>query len=133
PAGINIAPVIPGLNDHEIPRILEAAAAADATHAGWGMLRLPGSVKDVFLEWLGRHFPDRKARVVARVREVRGGALNDSTFGLRTTGQGIFAEQIQALFDAAARRLGLDRKFSGPSSAAFRRPGPQQLELGGLL
>lgn len=132
PAGVNIAPIIPGLNDHEIPRILEAAAEAGAVYAGWGMLRLPGTVKDVFLEWLERHFPDKMARVVSRVREVRGGALNDSTFGARFTGQGIFAEQIRGLFHAAARRLGLIEKIPTPSGAAFRRPGPEQLELAGL-
>jgi len=132
PAGVNIAPIVPGLNDHEIPRLLEAAAEVGASHAGWGMLRLPGVVKDVFLEWLERHFPDKQARVISRVRDVRGGALNDSTFGARLTGQGIFAEQIRGLFHAAARRLGLDQKFVPPSGAAFRRPGPEQLELAGL-
>lgn len=132
PAGVNIAPVIPGLNDHEIPSILEAAAAVDASFAGWGMLRLPHGVKDVFLEWLDRHFPEKKARVLARIREVRGGQLNDSSFGARMTGEGIFAEQIRALFRAAARRLGLDRAIAPLSGAAFRRPGPEQLKLAGL-
>ncbi len=132
PAGVNIAPVIPGLNDHEIPRILDAAAEAGALFAGWGMLRLPGSVKDVFLEWLERHFPEKKARVIARVRDVRNGALNDSTFGARFTGEGIFAEQIRVLFRAAARRLDLDRPLAPLSGAAFRRPGPEQLEFSEL-
>jgi DNA repair photolyase len=132
PAGVNIAPVIPGLNDHEIPRILEAAADVDASFAGWSMLRLPHGVKDVFLEWLDRHFPEKKSRVLARIREVRGGQLNDSTFGARMTGEGIFAEQIRALFRVAARRLGLDRDFPPLSGASFRRPGPEQLELSGL-
>lgn len=133
PAGVNIAPVIPGLNDHEIPSILEAAASAGANFAGWGLLRLPHGVKDIFLDWLEQHFPDKKARVIARIRDVRGGALNDSTFGQRTTGNGIFAEQIQALFRAAAHRLGLDRPLPEISTASFRRPGPEQLELAGLI
>jgi DNA repair photolyase len=131
-AGVNLAPVIPGLNDHEIPRILEAAAAAGAVYANWIMLRLPHGVKDIFLAWLDRHFPDRKARVISRIRDTRGGALNDSTFGQRFTGQGIFAEQIDALFRAAAHRLGLDRPVPAMLGASFRRPGPQQLELEGL-
>lgn len=132
PVGVNVAPVIPGLNDHEIPRILDAAAEAGACTAGWMMLRLPFGVKDIFLEWLERHYPDKKARVIARIREVRGGALNDSTFGKRFTGDGIFAEQIGALFRAAARRLGLDRERPPLSGSGFRRPGPEQLELAGL-
>jgi len=132
PVGVNIAPVIPGLNDHEIPAILDAAAAAGARFAGWGMLRLPLGVKDVFLEWLDRRFPGKKNRVLARIRGVRGGRLDTSAFGVRFTGEGIFAEQIRALFRAAARRHGLDRGMPVLSSAAFRRPGGSQLELSGL-
>lgn len=132
PAGVNIAPVIPGLNDHEIPRIVEAAAAAGASFAGWGMLRLPHGVKDIFLDWLDREFPGKKARVLSRIREVRGGRLNDSTWGQRMSGQGIFAEQIDALFRASARRHGLDQPRSHLSPAAFRRPGGEQLSLAGF-
>lgn len=132
PAGVNIAPIIPGLNDHEIPAILEAAAAAGAAFAGWGMLRLPHGVKDIFLDWLERHFPEKKARVISRIRDVRGGRLNDGEFGTRMTGEGVFAEQIRALFRVAARRLDLDRAQPPLSGAAFRRPGPEQMELVGL-
>lgn len=132
PAGVNIAPVIPGLNDHEIPAILDAAAAAGAKFAGWGMLRLPLGVKDVFLEWLDRHFPGKKNRVLARIREVRGGRLDRSAFGVRFTGEGIFAEQIRALFRAAARRHGLEPGMPVLSTEAFRRPGGGQLELAGF-
>ena len=132
PAGVNIAPIIPGLNDHEIPRILEAARDAGACHAGWQMLRLPHGVKDVFLEWLDRNFPGKAARVLARIRQVRGGRLNDSTFGTRMKGEGIFAEQIRALFRVSARRLGYGNEPAKLSGASFRRPGPEQLELGGL-
>ncbi len=129
---VNIAPIIPGLNDHEIPAILDAAAEAGAESAGWGMLRLPLGVKDVFLEWLDRRFPGKKNRILARIRDVRGGQLNDSAFGVRMTGEGIFAEQIRALFRAAARRHGLDRPMPPLSAAAFRRPGGSQLELAGM-
>ncbi len=132
PVGVNIAPVIPGLNDHEIPAILDAAAAAGAVHAGWGMLRLPLGVKDVFLDWLDRCFPGKKNRVLARIRDVRGGRLDNSAFGVRFTGEGIFAEQIRALFRAAARRHGLERGMPVLSAEAFRRPGGRQLELSGL-
>lgn len=132
PAGVNIAPVIPGLNDHEIPSIVAAAAEAGAAFAGWGMLRLPLGVKDVFLEWLDRQFPGKKNRVLARIRDVRAGQLDRSAFGVRMTGEGIFAEQIRALFRAAAKRHGLDRGVPALSSAAFRKPGGRQLELAGL-
>jgi DNA repair photolyase len=130
--GVNIAPVIPGLNDHEIPQILEAAASAGATYAGWGMLRLPFGVKDIFFDWLDQHFPSKKVKVLARIRDVRKGKLDDGRFGKRFTGDGIFAEQIRALFAAAARRLGLETRFPELSAAAFRRCGPEQLELLGL-
>jgi DNA repair photolyase len=129
---VNIAPVIPGLNDHEIPQILEAAASAGATYAGWGMLRLPFGVKDIFFDWLDQHFPSKKVKVLARIRDVRKGKLDDGRFGKRFTGDGIFAEQIRALFAAAARRLGLETRFPELSAAAFRRCGPEQLELSGL-
>lgn len=132
PVNVNVAPIIPGLNDHEIPRILEAAAGAGACSAAWVMLRLPYGVKDVFLDWLDRNFPGKKARVLARIRDVRGGRLNDSAFGARMTGEGVFAEQIRVLFQASARRLGLDREIPPLSNASFRRPGPQQLELSGF-
>lgn len=130
--GVNIAPVIPGLNDHEIPHILEAAASAGAVYAGWGMLRLPYGVKDIFLDWLDQHFPNKKARVLARIRNVRKGKLDDGRFGKRFTGDGIFAEQIRALFAAAARRLGLETRFPELSTSTFRRLGPEQLELAGF-
>lgn len=130
PVGVNIAPVIPGLNDHEIPAILAAAADAGACHAGWGMLRLPLGVKDVFLDWLDRSFPGKRNRVLARIRDVRRGQLDQSGYGVRFTGEGIFAEQIRALFRAAARRHGLERGFPPLSTEAFRRPGGRQLDLG---
>ena len=131
PVGVNIAPVIPGLNDHEIPALLDAAAAAGAQFAGWGMLRLPLGVKDVFLDWLDRCFPGKKNRVLARIRDVRGGRLDRSSFGVRFTGEGIFAEQIRALFRAAARRHGLERGMPALSADSFRRPGGDQLKLAG--
>lgn len=132
PVGVNIAPVIPGLNDHEIPAILEAASQAGAQFAGWGMLRLPLGVKDVFLDWLDRCFPGKKNRVLARIRDVRGGRLDSSAFGVRFTGEGIFAEQIRALFHVSARSHGLDRAMPALSAQAFRRVGGSQLSLPGF-
>ena len=91
PAGVNVAPVIPGLTDHEIPAILAAAREAGARFAGHALLRLPYGVKDLFRDWLERSFPDRAEKVLHRVQEVRGGKLNDSRFGSRMTGEGVYA------------------------------------------
>lgn len=122
PVGVNVAPVIPGLTDHEIPAILEAAAAAGASSASWIMLRLPHGVKEIFLDWLDRHVPDRKRKVVNRIRELRDGALNDAEFGTRMRGQGRFAEMVADLFEVSRRRAGLQRGVAALSTAAFRRP-----------
>ena len=132
PVGVNVAPVVPGLTDHEIPRILEAAAAAGAQGAGCVMLRLPGAVAGLFEQWLEVHFPDRKEKVLGRVREMRGGRLNDPRFGSRMRGEGVFAEQIRTVFRTYRRRYGLDRPFPALSAAAFRRP-PQTGEQLGLF
>jgi DNA repair photolyase len=129
PVGVMVAPVIPGLTDHELPAILDAAAAAGATHAGLVTLRLPHSVKDVFLQWLGDHEPGKQERVLARLRELHGGKLYNATFGDRMRGQGIFAEQIRQLFEVARRRAGLQTGHPELSTAHFRPPGGQQLEL----
>lgn len=129
PVGVMIAPVIPGLTDHEIPAILAAAAEAGAKTAGHLMLRLPHAVKDVFLDWLDVHAPGKKARVVDRVREMRGGELNVSDWGKRFRGEGVFAEQIHDLFRLAARRAGLAKPFPELSIAHFRRQGGTQLVL----
>ncbi|HVT57052.1 MAG TPA: PA0069 family radical SAM protein [Thermoanaerobaculia bacterium] len=122
PAGVMVAPVVPALTDHEIPRILEAAAAAGARTAGFIVMRLPGAVAGLFEEWLERHYPERKEKVLNRVRELRGGRLNDPRFGSRMRGEGIFAEQIRALFESSRRRHGLARRGLELSTASFRRP-----------
>jgi DNA repair photolyase len=129
PVGVMIAPIIPGLNDHEVPRILQAAADAGAGSAAHIVLRLPHGLKDLFAAWLLRHYPERRDKVLNRVREVRGGRLNDARFGSRMRGQGLYAEQVRALFHTAARRAGLDRPPRPLSTAAFRRPGGEQLGL----
>jgi len=129
PVGVSIAPVIPGLTDHELPAILEAAASAGAKRANYIILRLPHSVKDVFLEWLDLHEPGKKERVLSRIRELRGGKLYDASFGVRMRGEGIFAEQIAQMFTVAARRAGLNQEETSLSTAHFRRPGGVQLEF----
>jgi DNA repair photolyase len=129
PVGVMVAPVIPGLNDHEIPGILAAAARAGARNAGHILLRLPHGLAELFESWLERHVPERKQRVLARIREVRGGALNDPRFHSRMRGSGLYAEQIHALFELGCRRAGLLRERATLSTAAFRRPGDAQLAL----
>jgi len=122
--GVNVAPVIPGLSDADIPRILEAAHAAGARRAGFVFLRLPGSVKQVFEQRLRETLPLRADRVLNRVREARGGKLYDSRFGLRGRGEGTYAEAARALFDATVRRLRMNEGFQGGTEAdTFRRPG----------
>jgi DNA repair photolyase len=129
PVGVNVAPVIPGLTDHELAGILEAAAKAGATQANYVVLRLPHSVKDVFLQWLDTHEPGKKERVLSRIRDLRGGKLYDATFGARMRGDGIFAEQIAQMFAVATRRAGLNRAETPLSTTHFRRPGGVQMEM----
>jgi DNA repair photolyase len=128
PVGVMVAPVIPGINDHEIPAIVAACAKAGAQFAGHVLLRLPWAVAPLFEHWLDEHFPERKAKVLERVRATRGGEkLYDSRWRKRQTGEGIFAEQIQNMFEVSCRRAGLgDRPKL--STAAFRRS-TTQLDL----
>jgi len=125
---VNVAPVVPGLTDHELPDILEAAADAGATFAGYILLRLPHGVKDIFSEWLGQHFPDRRAKVLNRISEMRGGKLYDGRYEIRGRGEGPWAEQLQSLFRVTRDRLGLNRP-PVLSAEHFRTPaadaGPQ--------
>jgi DNA repair photolyase len=126
PVGLMVAPIIPGLTDHEMPSILEAAAKAGARTAGYVPVRLPFGVKDLFEKWLEQHFPDRKDKVLNRIRELRGGKLNDSNFESRMRGEGVWAEQFRTMFAIAKRKAGLNADFRALSTASFRRPqGPQ--------
>jgi DNA repair photolyase len=126
PVGVMVAPVIPGLTDHEMPRIMEAAEAG-AESAGYVALRLPHGVKDLFADWLERLHPDRASRVLNRVREIRGGTLNDSTYHARMSGEGVYADHLRTLFDASCRKHGLNRERRSLSTAAFRAPAPPPL------
>ncbi len=131
PVDALVAPVIPGLTDHEIPEILAAVADAGAGHASYVLLRLPHGVSDLFENWLEHHFPDRKQKVLNRIRDTRGGRLNDPQFGSRMSGEGPFARQISEMFEISARRHGLDGSPGGLSTDAFRRPttGGGQVEM----
>src|SRR5207253_11464465 len=108
PIGVMVAPIIPGLTDHEAPKILEACAQACAQFAGYTIVRLPWAVAPLFERWLEEHFPDRKEKVLGRIRDLRGnGRLNNSEWHTRMTGEGIFAEQIASLFEVGRRRAGI--------------------------
>jgi DNA repair photolyase len=129
PVGLLMAPVIPGLNDHEIPAVVNAAKDAGAITAGYVPLRLPYGVAPLFEDWLTRNFPDRKEKVLNRIRSMRSGKLNDSNFNTRMHGVGPFAEQISAMFALAKKRAGLADRAPRLSTDAFRRPGEAQMEL----
>jgi len=129
PVGVLVAPIIPGLNDREIPAVLEGARAAGAMSAGYTMLRLPYGVKDVFAEWLKEHFPERVDRILGTVRSVRNGKLNVSDFGSRMRGEGPYAEQVAQMFHVFRERLGFG-KMREPRTEHFQRPGATQLTLG---
>jgi DNA repair photolyase len=126
PVGVLVAPVIPGLNDHEIPAILSAAALAGARFAGYVILRLPYAVASLFEQWLGQHFPEKKSKVLGRIRDLRGGQLNDGRFGSRMGGEGILARTIKDFFALASRKAGIQGRGPKLSTAAFRRPGETQ-------
>ena len=129
PVGVFVAPLIPGLTDEEMPSIVEAAVEAGARYASYLTLRLPMGVADHFVGWLDAHFPERKEKVLGRIRDIRGGKLNDPAFHRRFRGQGEYANQIRGLFRAAVRKAGLDRKPRPLSTAAFRRGGGVQGDL----
>jgi DNA repair photolyase len=126
PAGVLVAPVIPGLTDHEIPGILEATAAAGAQFAGYVVLRLPHAVRGLFEDWLSRHLPDKKEKVLGRIRDLRGGKLNDPNFGTRMKGQGIWADTFRDLFQLSCRQAGIQGQAPELTTKAFRRPAGDQ-------
>jgi len=129
PVGVNVAPIIPGLTDSEVPAILKAAAKAGARFAGHTVVRLPYAVKELFSQWLTDHYPDRKDKVLNRIQGVRGGKLNDPRFGSRMSGEGVYAEQIEALFQLARKKAGIPGGRAELSAASFRLPPGPQLTL----
>ncbi len=122
PVGVLVAPIIPGLTDHEIPSILEAAGRAGATYAGYTIVRLPLDVAPLFSEWLDNHAPARKEKVLNRLRSMRGGRLNDPRFGSRMHGAGPYADQIRALFKSGKKRAGIADDKPPLTAEHFRRP-----------
>jgi len=121
PTGVMVAPVIPGLTDHEIPKILDACAKAGAQFAGYTIVRLPWAVAPLFEHWLDEHFPQRKEKILGRIRNLRGDKLNTSRWHTRMTGQGIFAEQVSSLFRVACCRCGIGERPT-LSCESFTRP-----------
>ena len=122
PTKVMVSPIIAGLNDHEIPSILQAAKEAGARSASYIMLRLPLTVEPVFLEWLERTQPTRKERVISRIRQTRDGKLNSAEFGTRIRGTGEISEQIGNLFQVFARKHGLDERLPALDFTQFRPP-----------
>jgi DNA repair photolyase len=129
PVGVMIAPIIPGLNDSEVPAILEAAREAGALSAGYVLLRLPLAVRPIFEAWLSAHYPDRSDRVLGLVRSTREGRLNDPRFGSRMRGQGEYAEQIGRTFQVFRKKHGLDRPLNPLDESKFTPPKPGQGQL----
>ena len=133
PVTVNVAPIIPFVNEPEIERLLEAAAEAGARQAHYTLLRLPWEVAPLFIQWLEAHFPDRAERVMNRLREMRGGKNYDSQFGKRMTGEGTWAALIRQRFEKAAAKLRLDREILPLRNDLFRAPrsATPQLDLFG--
>jgi DNA repair photolyase len=125
PVGVLVAPVIPGLTDHEIPAILKACRNAGASAAGYVPLRLPYGVAPLFEEWLTLHAPLQKDKILGRVRDIRSGRLNDPNFGTRLRGQGKYADHLDTLFEVSCRKEGLNASRPRLNTDAFRRPGSQ--------
>jgi len=129
PVGVMIAPVIPGLTEHELPSIVAAAARAGAESAGYVVLRLPHGVQDLFAQWLTQYYPERKEKVMNRIRAIRNGKLNDPRFQSRMKGEGIYAEQIASLFSLSCQKAGISGNRPKLTTDAFRRPNGTQLGL----
>jgi DNA repair photolyase len=129
PVGYLQAPMIPGLTDAEAPAIGLAAAKAGATFSGYVALRLPFAVKALFEQWLDQNYPEKKSKILSRVREIRSGKLNDPNFTSRMRGEGIYAEQMAKLFQLARKKSGITERWPKFTTEHFRRPGIDQLSL----
>ena len=129
PVGVNVCPIIPGLNDAEIPSILEEISRRGAKHASYTIVRLPNAVKDLFVDWLQREMPERAPAILNRIRDVRDGNLSSYDFGERLRGQGQIAENIGQLFHTACKRLHLNETRVSLSVDQFRSPATAQMEI----
>jgi DNA repair photolyase len=133
PVGVLASPMIPGLNDHELEKILEAAVEAGAVRASYLLVRLPHELQRVFVDWLETHYPSRAGRVLARIRDLRDGRLSDPRFGSRMRGEGVLADLLQRRYEVATRRLGLqERAELGLDCSGFRVP-PERGDQGRLF
>jgi DNA repair photolyase len=128
PVGVLVAPLVPGLTDHELPAILAAAAAAGARHAGYQVLRLPGAVEGLFTAWLRHHHPTHADKVLKRIRSLHGGSC-DAPPGRRNAGGGVWATEIHHVFELARRKAGLSRDWPTLSTAAFLPPHGRQTTI----
>ena len=123
PVGIMNAPIIPGINHHEIPSIIEAAANHGAQAAGYTVIRLNGAIGEIFTDWLQKNFPDRYDKVMNQIEELHGGKVNDSKYGRRMTGEGNIALIIKKLFEVANKKYMSDRSLPQLNTSAFRKGG----------
>lgn len=129
PVGVLVAPVVPGLTDEEIPSIIRETSSRGAKFASMQMLRLPFAVKDLFVDWIRREFPDRENRIISRIKQVRGGKLNSSEFRERMRGKGETAKAIRQLFRASCRKYHVNEEDIVLSTDKFRRPAGIQMEM----
>ena len=130
PAGVMTAPIIPGLNSDEIPDLIKAAADHGADCAGYTIVRLNGSVAELFKDWLYKNFPDRAEKVLHHIADAHGGTLNDSRYGKRMSGEGNMVKSINQMFKMAVKKHLSDRKRIPYDLTAFRIPGEvKQMEL----
>lgn len=129
PVGVLVAPIIPGLNDFEIPAVLNAAAEAGASFAGYVVLRLPFGVEDLFTEWLDDAYPNKKDKVLNRLRSLRSGSLYNSDFKSRMVGEGVFAKQIADLFELSRKKAGITGRGPILDTKGFIPPTGRQLTL----
>ena len=127
--GVNVAPVIPGLTDEELPAILKVASEHGATSAGYILLRLPGAVEQLFLDWLSRELPDRAGKIINRIRDTRQGKMSDARFGSRLSGEGEIAKSIATLFRINARKYNLTKRWRNLSTEHFQRKHHKQMEI----
>jgi len=129
PVMVLVAPVIPGLTDHEIPEIIKNTVNAGAVGAAYVMLRLPYAVSDLFTKWIETHYPNKKNKILNRIKSVRKGKLNSAEFGKRMTGEGIFARQVKDMFELSCKKNGINNSRIELSTNHFRNPDDKQQRL----
>lgn len=130
PTIIMAAPIIPHINDFELENILKEASKAGAIHAAYTLIRLPHEVKEIFKEWLNKHFPNRAEHVMSIIKQMRGGKEYDSTFGKRMIGDGNFAKLLAARFKLACKRYGLNlQKYASLDCSLFKPSRPQNKQI----